>query len=159
MNEDQDILAELHVSYARLVIAVGMFGFLGILLVYLGFSLPPVALLGNLALVGFGVVALYFGFRLYSSRGYILRLTRAGLFDGEGRLICPVENVAKIERGAFAFKPSNGFSLVLKEKIPVGWQPGVYWGGGRRVGVGGVVSAGQAKFMADMFSLHLAGSI
>ena len=80
-----------------------------------------------------------------------------GLRDGNGRLLCRMDQIAGVDRGAFAFKPSNGFLVKLKEPMPRVWQPGLWWRLGRRIGVGGVTPAGQGKFMADMIALKLRG--
>ena len=55
-----------------------------------------------------------------------------------------------MDRGAFAFKPSNGFMLKLSRKGPFAWEPGIWWRIGRRVGVGGVTPGTPAKVMAEM---------
>jgi hypothetical protein len=61
-----------------------------------------------------------------------------------------------VERGAFALKPSNGFTLVMKHKSPRAWAPGIWWRTGYRVGVGGVTAAGQSRFMAEQIALMIA---
>jgi hypothetical protein len=66
-----------------------------------------------------------------------------------------MDGIRSVERGAFAFKPSHGFTLVMKEKQPRAWAPGLWWRLGRRVGVGGVTSAGQTKFMAEQIALRI----
>ena len=40
-----------------------------------------------------------------------LILKREGLFDDQGEQICSLSNIAKVDRGWFSFKPSNGFLL------------------------------------------------
>jgi hypothetical protein len=61
-----------------------------------------------------------------------------------------------VERGAFAFKPSNGFLVRLDKPLGRGWAPGLWWRLGRLLGVGGVTSASQSKAMAEILSLELA---
>jgi hypothetical protein len=64
-------------------------------------------------------------------------------------MIVPIDQIRSVERGVFAFKPSNGFTIRLKSKAPAAWQPGLWWRAGRSVGVGGVTSSTPAKFMAE----------
>ena len=61
-----------------------------------------------------------------------------------------------VDRGLFAFKPSNGFVVVLSQGGWRGWAPGLWWRLGRRLGVGGVTSAAQAKAMAEILSIEIA---
>ena len=66
-----------------------------------------------------------------------------------------LEAVEGVERGAFAFKPSNGFLLRLSAPGPRAWSPGIWWRLDRRVGVGGVLRAGEARAAADLMHLML----
>ncbi|HAR51528.1 MAG TPA: hypothetical protein DCS45_06565, partial [Roseovarius nubinhibens] len=50
------------------------------------------------------------------------------------------------------FKPSNGFIVILKEAQKPRWEPGMWWRLGRRVGIGGVTGAAEAKAMAEVIS-------
>ena len=61
-----------------------------------------------------------------------------------------------MDRGTFAFKPSNGFLLRTATKQPRLWKPGLYWRMGRRIGVGGITRAAEAKLMADVIAVRLA---
>jgi hypothetical protein len=84
-----------------------------------------------------------------------LHLHADALRDSDGTLLTRLEDVARVERGAFAFKPSNGFVLHLRGRQPRAWQPGLWWRMGKRLGVGGTVSAGASRFMADQIALRL----
>ena len=89
-----------------------------------------------------------------------LELTRSGLREQSGLEVVHLDNIKAVERGMFAFKPSNGF--LIRTHKPVGgraWRPGLWWRMGRRIGVGGITSAGQAKFMADMMAVMYDGKI
>ena len=66
-----------------------------------------------------------------------------------------LDDVQSVERGAFALKPSNGFTLVMKHKNQRAWAPGMWWRMGYRVGVGGVTAAGQSRFMAEQIALQI----
>ena len=81
-----------------------------------------------------------------------IELRRDGLYDQDGTLIARIDNIKRMDRGILAFKPSNGFILLLTEPMPRAWRPGLWWRFGRRVGVGGVTSAGMTKGMSEILS-------
>ncbi|MDF0600138.1 hypothetical protein P1J78_05290 [Psychromarinibacter sp. C21-152] len=150
-----EIIATLAPSQGRRWIAVAMLLVLGGLLLWLAFSTPAAALLVQLFLLGLGLAALVMAELIRRATETWIELTEDGLRDGTGRELCRMDRIAAVERGAFAFKPSNGFLVRLTEPGERAWQPGLWWRFGRRVGVGGVTPAGQGKFMADMIALRL----
>ena len=89
------------------------------------------------------------------STGRVIELTATELRDSTGVLLARVEDIESMDRGVFAFKPSNGFLLKTKKPGKRAWQPGLWWRIGNRVGVGGVTSAAQAKFMAEQIAFRL----
>lgn len=151
-----DILFTLEASPPRRMLGVGILAALGLLLLCLAAMRPPGSplLLVFLVLVGLGALAL--GLRMLRATRARLELTEAGLRSSDGRVIAPLEAIASLDRGTFAYKPSNGFLLRLTDSAPIAWEPGLWWRLGRRVGVGGVVSGGQAKAMAEMIAAMLA---
>ncbi len=159
-KDDQErILAEVTPSPSRRVIAVCMLLALGAVLIYTAFSNPPESLIWRavLVLVGIGAVAVADKLR----RATVIRIvmTHDIIRDTAGRVLCRVDDVTAVEKSAFAFKPSNGFSLITKEPQSRFWAPGMWWRIGRRIGVGGVISAAEAKYMADLVSLKLRGDL
>ena len=142
-------------SAPRRALGVGMLVALGLFLVLVALARPPEALGWRLFLLLAGLGALWLARRMWrvSARGLVL--TAAGLREaGEGgRWLAPIEAVERVERGTFAFKPSNGFLLRTRAPGPRAWSPGVWWRVGRRVGVGGVLRAAEARAAAD--ALHL----
>jgi hypothetical protein len=118
----------------------------------LALSIGDVPDLWRLAFVGIGVWVLWSGNNLRKSTLDGLVLTRDGLRTASGRMLAPVDNIAKVERGIFAFKPSNGFLVRLKASEGNGWAPGLWWRFGKRLGVGGTLSGGQTRAMADLMS-------
>lgn len=141
---------------ARRVFGVGTLGGLGAILLYVGLASPPAhaGWLAFLLLTGAG--ALWAAWRQWEATECGLVLTDQGLFDSDGRVIAPIDDIQSIDRGVFAFKPSNGFLLRLKAPEPRHWSPGLWWRLGRRVGVGGVTSAAETRAMADILSALLA---
>ncbi len=153
---ETEILADLTPSKARRVIAVVMIGILGVFLIYIALTPPEESFAGRLILLGAGAAMLFLADRVWRATSVGVLLTEKGLTDTEGRAICAMEEIVKVERGAFAFKPSNGFLLRLDTPLPRAWAPGLWWRYGRRVGIGGVSNSAQAKAMADFIALKLA---
>ena len=146
-------------SAARRVLGVGMLGALGAFLLAIAVLRSPEALGWRAFLLVAGTGALWLARRMWRSSARGLVLTAEGLREaGEGgRWVAPIEAVERVERGAFAFKPTNGFLLRLRAPGPRAWSPGVWWRIGRRVGVGGVLRAGEARAAADVMALILQG--
>lgn len=95
------------------------------------------------------LTALWLASRLWRAGQDRIVLTNRRLKTESGRVLTEVDNVRSVERGAFSFKPPNGFLVKLKEPAGRGWVPGLWWQRGRVIGVGGVVSAGQSRAMAE----------
>ncbi|RVV98642.1 hypothetical protein EKE94_06940 [Mesobaculum littorinae] len=107
-------------------------------------------------LAALGVGALVLAVALWRATASSVVLTDAGLAQSDGRPIAAMSQIEAVERGMFAFKPSNGFLLRLGEGGSVAWAPGLWWRLGRRVGVGGVTGAPASRAMAEMLALHIA---
>lgn len=149
---DDEVIAVVQASAPRRVIGVGMLYALGGLLIYLALVRPPGAFAWQAFLIGTGAVALVGGEAMRRATALRIVLTREALKDTEGRTLARIDQVKGLDRGAFAFKPTNGFLLTTSQPAPRVWAPGLWWRVGRRVGVGGVTSAGQTKFMAEMIA-------
>lgn len=141
----------LRASPIRRGFAVAVLGALGALLLAMGIQARA-----PLVPWAFGAIAIYMAYRLYAATKGGLRLSDAGIETLEGELIAPMDQIQRVDRGAFAFKPSNGFLLRLSDKSTGRWAPGLWWRMGRSVGVGGVTSAGAAKAMAEEIALRIA---
>lgn len=152
---DAVILATISASAARRVLGASILAALGCLLVWIAFTTPP-ALGWQILLVAIGVTALAGTARLWQATTDRVELTAEVLRDSSGRVLARVEDIVRVDRGAFAFKPSNGFVVITRMSQPRGWAPGLWWRLGRRIGVGGVTNAGEAKFMAETLGLMLA---
>ena len=153
---DQDgVLARVQASSIRRGFACLVLYGLGALLFYVAIARPPsfVWLVFLLALGG-AVLAVAEAMRRATRRELIL--TQQSLSDDQGRVLALMSEVETVDRGAFAMKPSNGFTLVTKTRGARAWQPGLWWRSGRRIGVGGVTASGPAKFMAERIAMLLA---
>lgn len=149
MNDE--VLAVLTVSGARRWFGLSVQGALGAMLIYLGFTLSA-AFGWQLFLIVVGGFALWSTVAMHRATAVGLELTKDELRSEAGECVAKVAEITRVERGMFAFKPSNGFVITLAAKAPRAWRPGVWWRIGRRIGVGGVTSAPQAKFMAEMLT-------
>ncbi|MCR9107764.1 hypothetical protein [Marivita sp. XM-24bin2] len=151
-----EILAEVDPRGPRRVVGIFMLLMLGGLVLYLAFVAPPAHVLWQVFLIGMGLVSLWFAHRLQVATRRKLWLTETALTDSEGTVLARVEDIVAVNRGAFAIKPSNGFTLTLKNPAPRAWQPGLWWRLGRRVAVGGVTPGSQARPMADIIAVIVA---
>ncbi len=153
----QEVLTTVHASMSRRFIGAGVLFGLGALLLYLAFTTPArwywVAFL-----LGLGMAILWLGQSLWRATQRHLELTETELRDSDGTVIIALSDVKSVSRGAFAIKPSNGFVITAKRPLSRSWRPGLWWRGGRRVGVGGVTPGSQSKMMADMIAAIVAQS-
>jgi len=153
--DESGVFARVDASIGRRVFACGVLYGLGIVVIYLAMTRPP-AMGWLLFLLALGVGVLIIAERLRRATTIEIELTKTQVRDTTGRILAELDDVRRVERGAFALKPSNGFTLVMKTRGPRAWAPGMWWRMGRRVGVGGAVSAGPAKFMAEQIALRIA---
>jgi len=149
---DTEILAEIWPSVWRRWLAVAMIAALGLVLIWTGIN---AAGLGAVLLVVAGGGVLVLSDWLRRSTQFSVQLTREEVRESSGRVLCRIEDIAAVDRSAFAFKPSNGMLIRLKDKTTRAWAPGLWWRHGRVVGIGGVTPAPQAKVMGDILTLYL----
>ncbi|SIO57380.1 hypothetical protein SAMN05444722_3721 [Rhodovulum sp. ES.010] len=151
-----ETLAILSVSAPRRLFGLSVTLGLGALLLFIAGMRPPAEPFWRffLALLGLAMLGLAEAMRRATAQS--LRLTHEGLFDTAGRRLAGIGEIEGIDRGMFALKPSNGFTLRLARPAPRAWAPGVWWRLWRRLGVGGVTSAAQARAMAEVLSALLA---
>lgn len=152
-------IATVDPSPGRRVFGVGVLGLLGVLLFYLAAGPSHSSGMAQLALFLAGAASMAAAVFMWSATGRQLILTEEGLQDDTGRLLAPIEQIASIDRGMFAMKPSNGFILRLKARGSAVWVPGLWWRLGKRVGVGGVTAANQTKVMAEAITVLLIKSL
>ncbi len=151
-----EVLATLRAAPARRYFAYGALLALGALMVYVAFVSAP-SFGFRVMLIVFGAGILVMAERMRRATGMELRLLADGIYDSSGTLVVAVDDIAKLDRGMFALKPSHGFVVTTKTKQPRAWAPGLWWRMGRRIGIGGVTPAGPAKFMAERLSMIMSG--
>ncbi len=140
----------------RRIFGAGTIGLLGIILLSVAVRFPPADLAWLIFLIVMGAGSMTLAWKLWEATATPIELTRTELREVGGRVICRIENVESVDRGFFAFKPSNGFLVRLYQ--PAGqavYAPGLWWRAGRRVMVGGVTSGSQAKSVADLITILL----
>ncbi len=157
---DQEILmdsalATIQPSPARRWISFVIILSLGGMLVYIALASPPTSLFWRFFLLALGIGALVLADKLRRATLQTIIMTDQGIFESSGRELCSLQDIAGIDRGTFAFKPSNGFLIRTRNPGPKVWAPGLWWRVGRRIGVGGVTAAGEAKFMSELIALRL----
>jgi hypothetical protein len=150
-----DVIAVLRPSPVRRALALLFILGLGGICLALAALRPPADPVWMLVLVVVGGGALWLALRLARATRTCIELTEAGLRDGEGRVLAPIARIVAVERGVFAFKPSNGFLVRLDAPSETAWQPGLWWRFGRRIGIGGVTPGAQGRIMADALTALL----
>ncbi|MCY4333559.1 MAG: hypothetical protein OXC60_02665 [Litoreibacter sp.] len=150
-----DVITNIVPSAPRRAFGAGVLYLLGGLLISVGVTEPPSAMSAAF-LITFGAFCLYSGWRMWKVTGRVIELTSEELRLSDGTLICKIDDIHKVDRSFFAFKPSNGFLVTLKTKYPTAWIPGLWWRSGKRIGVGGVTPGASGKFMADTLTAMLA---
>lgn len=154
-QSEDEVLARVAASLMRRVVGIGMLAFLALIVLYVAIATPP-AFGWQMFLIAMGTGALIVANVMRVSTRNSLELTRTELRDNEGTVLVRIEDVTSIDRGAFAFKPSNGFLLRLKTSHSSDWRPGLWWRASKRIGVGGMTPMRETKFMAEMIALLLA---
>lgn len=148
------VIATLAASPPRRWTGTVMLSLLGALLIYLAFSVP--FSISQVALILCGIAVLLSASRLFAATSQVIELTKSELRVKDGVVLTELSNIAKVERGAFAFKPSNGFLVSTKQNGPRRWSPGLFWCFSKRIGIGGVTGAPQTKGMAETLALLVA---
>lgn len=149
-------LASIVPRTARRAVAVGFVGTLGLIVWTVAALRPPEHFGYMLFLVFFGAGCLWLAYAMWQASAREIELTRSELREVGGRILCKVDNVARVDRGAFAFKPASGFLIRLKEPEGPGvYAPGTWWRWGRTLAVGGVTARQDGKNVADMMIVML----
>jgi len=155
MTDPDTPLVVLSVSPVRRVLAALSMGIFGAFLIWIALGLPDPDPLTRALLATAGLAMLWQGYRQYRVMGRSLILTRRRLTDSSGRILADLDQIASVDRGVFALKPTSGFVLHLKEPGPRAWAPGLWWRIGRRIGVGGATNGRAARDMADVIAILL----
>ncbi len=153
-QSERKVLAELGIAPARQLVFLFALAALGILMIWQAIQ-SEAAIVSRALIVVLGLSLIFVADKIRRTPRISLLLTEEGLFQDNGEAVATWDQMVSIDRGALALKPSNGFTLLLVDKQPRAWVPGLWWRLGRRVGVGGTAYAGAAKFMAEQIALRL----
>lgn len=152
--QDEGVIATLQASFLRRMFAYGAIFVLGAMLILLAFVQPP-TLGWQIFLLVLGAFALIVAERLRRATLLGLIMTDVDIRDTSGQVLTTLDNIKSVDRGAFAFKPSNGFVLRLDTSMERTWAPGLWWRFSKRIGVGGVTPSGASKYMAEQIALRI----
>jgi hypothetical protein len=150
-----EVLVTVEASGLRRIMGVTMLAAIGVILLYVALSTPP-SLLWMLFLLAVGLGALWLAVRMWQATLHKIELTEEVLRCTDGAVIAQVADIEAIDRGFFAFKPSNGFLIRTATPGTRVWQPGLWWRAGRRIGIGGVTPGSQSKTMSEILSAMIA---
>jgi hypothetical protein len=151
----QEVLAVARASAGRRFLGLSALAALGVLLIYVAFATPPTFVL-QAFLIAVGGGALWLADAMRRATANCVELTETELRDSDGTVIARIEDIEGLDRGVFAFKPSNGFLIKVARKSDNHWRPGLWWRLGRRIGVGGVTPGNQTKVMSELLAVIMA---
>ena len=109
-----EVIGTISASMGRRVLGIASLALLGFLLIYVSFTQPP-AILGQVFLLATGSASLWIADKMRRATATVIELTASELRDSSGELICTLDDIESIDRGFFAFKPSNGFLLMTQK--------------------------------------------
>lgn len=153
--DPNEVLATAGASSGRRFLGLLSVGVLGILLIYISIVQSP-EFHWRVFLLVLGVGALWLVDKMRRATASQIELTETELRDSDGTLIARVEDIDGLDRGFFAFKPSNGFLMRTTTKGTNEWRPGMWWRVGRRIGVGGMMPAHRSKQVAEILAIMMA---
>jgi len=156
---DDEVLAVMRASTGRRALGVGCLGALGAMLIWVGLTRSFDALAWQVFVIFLGALVIWMADAMRRATAQRIELTREGVRSSDGELIAAIDDIESMDRGVFAFKPSNGFVLKTKSKAPARWRPGLWWRMGRRIGLGGVTPGHQSKVMSEMIAALVADRI
>ncbi|MEX0971000.1 MAG: hypothetical protein WD046_11215 [Paracoccaceae bacterium] len=143
------VIAQMYVSPLRRIVGLALQLLMGAGLIYVAAATPPASPVFIVLLLVIGGALLFGAWRFWLATSAGLVLTDTDLRDSHGTVICTLDEIDKIERGTFAIKPANGFTLRMKSRQRRGWAPGLWWRLGKMVGIGGATNRNAAKSLAE----------
>ena len=150
-----EILVRLEAAQSRRMFGVITMIGLGLTLLYIVAEHPPSKPISLASLMIIGVAFIWASTRLYRSTADVILLTREAITTESGRTLCRIDDIVNVDRGFFAFKPSNGFLIRVKTPTTRSWAPGMWWSFGKNIGIGGVTAPRQGKEMAAIIQMML----
>ncbi|RFP87318.1 hypothetical protein DZK27_11720 [Rhodobacteraceae bacterium 63075] len=146
---------EMTVSPLRRGVGAGAVLLSGALLLGTALWDAPQSLLAQGLILLLGAALIWSGVRLWRDTEVSVRLVEDRLEESTGELIVTLDQVEEVVRGHLAFRPSNGFSLKLREEAEPRWRMGLWWRAGKRAAFGGAASSVQTRQLADALEKRL----
>lgn len=153
-TDEPEILATARPSMGRRVIGLAALVGLGLMLLHAAVT-QPVDAGWQIALILVGLAFITVAEVMRRATSSWIELTTEALRDADGAVIIRLDDIARIDQGYFAIKPSNGFVLKAHHRQPRGWRLGLWWRVGRRIGVGGMTPARETKLIAEIITMRL----
>ncbi|WP_299546791.1 hypothetical protein [uncultured Tateyamaria sp.] len=153
--KEGEVIATINASPGRRILGIGSLWILSLMVIYVAIVRPP-EIGWQLFLFALGGGSIWIAEKMRRATALTLELTPEELRDSSGQVVARTDDIQSLDRGMFAFKPSNGFLLRLNGSDGRAWRPGLWWRLGNRVGVGGMTPGHQAKFMAEILSAMIA---
>ncbi len=150
-----EVLATVNASPGRRILGIGSLYILSLMVIYVAIVSPP-APGWQVFLFVLGGGSIWIAEQMRRATALVLELTETELRDSSGVVLALTADMQAIDRGMFAFKPSNGFLLKLSTGEGRKWRPGMWWRLGKRLGIGGMTPGHQTKFMAEIISAMIA---
>ncbi len=154
-EDENEVLATVSASTGRRVLGLGALGLLGVMMIYIALDRSP-AVGWQVFFVGIGLGAIWLADAMRRATASKIELTPLVLRDADGTVIARVADIQGMDRGFFAFKPSNGFLLKTATPGSRQWRPGLWWRTGRRIGIGGMTPGSQTKYMSEILAAMMA---
>ncbi len=154
-QNDQEVLAVVRASVGRRFLGLVSLSLLGFMLLYIAFARSP-EFIWQLFLIAVAGAALWCADAMRRGTASTIELTETVLRDADGTVIAHVADIESMDRGFFAFKPSNGFLIKTKTAREGIWRPGLWWRMGRRIGIGGMTPGHQTKMMSEILAALMA---
>ncbi|WP_299648270.1 hypothetical protein [uncultured Tateyamaria sp.] len=153
--EEGEVIATINASPGRRILGIGSLWLLSLMVIYVAIVRPP-EIGWQVFLLVLGGGSIWIAEKMRRATALTLELTPEFLRDSSGEVVAKIDDILSIDRGMFAFKPSNGFLLRLSASNGRAWRPGLWWRLGNRIGIGGMTPGHQAKFMAEILSAMIA---
>ncbi len=154
VNTDQ--IMELYPSKTRIILTVLVLAAVSAICAWLAAGGRPLAAGERALLAILAAVAALGAHAVWRSASTGLVLHGDRIAATGGSTVLWLADVARLERGVFAFKPANGVVVSLQRRGSFRWVPGLWWRIGARVGIGGMTPKARTKAFADMLEQRLA---
>lgn len=155
---DDEILATLRATAFRRWIGIVLLCGFALMLGKAALELPADRLAIKLAIFALGLVSLVQAVLLWRATARGIELTADLLRETgpQGRVLARLADIARVDTGAFSYRPASGFLIHLNAPAGFAMVPGMWWRRGRRIGIGGVTSKAHGKIFAAEINRRLA---